>query len=248
MRILDPADTVDVACVIHGTGYEWIYVDRLYDMVKFNTTRNFRFHVYTEESRPVPTHMIKHSLIDWPGVSGPKRSWWYKMQLFDPANNHGPLLYLDLDLIITKNIDWIWKLDLEYFWAVNDFRRIFRPGRQDINSSVMYWNRDRHSALIWHQFNTRNFSTILRKYKGDQEFLNDIIDQSDLRFFDVNKIKSYRWEIKDGGLNPKKRTYYMPNTGSHLETDTSLVVFHGTPKPHEINDFILKGFWEYKGG
>lgn len=236
-------NTVDVACVIHGHGYDWIYVQHLYEMVRRNSSKTIRFHVYTEEHRPVPEPMIKHCLVEWNGVAGPRRSWWYKMQLFDPKNHQGPLLYLDLDLVITKNIDWIWELDPRYFWAIEDFRKIFRTTRQDLNSSIMYWDTTQHPT-IWQEFSKRNLNEILRKYNGDQDFLNDTINTNHLRFFDPTTIKSYRWQIKDGGLDPEKRVYRRPDTGAHLDGDTAVVVFHGRPKPHEITDPILRRFWE----
>ena len=105
---------VDCACVIHGTGYDWTYVDRLYNMLNKHISRGVRLHVYTEADRPVPTPYIKHTLTDW-GISGPKRAWWYKMQLFNPDHFRGQLLYFDLDTVIVNNIDWICNRAPEYF-------------------------------------------------------------------------------------------------------------------------------------
>jgi len=57
---------IDCACVIHGTGYDWIYVERLYNMLNRHLSGGCRMHVYTEHDRSVPPHMIKHCLEDWP--------------------------------------------------------------------------------------------------------------------------------------------------------------------------------------
>ena len=65
-----PTDPVDCACVIHGTGYDFTYVDRLYSMLNRHLSRGARLHVYTEAGRPVPNHMIRHDLTEWPGVTG----------------------------------------------------------------------------------------------------------------------------------------------------------------------------------
>ena len=108
---------IDCACVIHGSGYDWQYVERLYNMLCRNFTPKVRMHVYTEHDRSVPPHMVKHILEDW-GIAGPKRSWWYKMQLFNPALFSGNLLYLDLDVVIANNLDWIRDLSLDYFWTI----------------------------------------------------------------------------------------------------------------------------------
>ena len=90
--VSDPEGPIDCACVIHGSGYDWIYVDRLYSMLSRHISRGIRLHVYTEPGRPVPPHMIRHDLQEWAGVSGRKQSWWYKMQLFNPAHHQGQLL------------------------------------------------------------------------------------------------------------------------------------------------------------
>jgi len=57
--------------------------------------------------------MIKHVLTEWPGVAGPKRSWWYKMQLFNNEHHQGDLLYFDLDTVIVRDISWIARLPTE---------------------------------------------------------------------------------------------------------------------------------------
>ena len=124
---------IDCACVIHGSLYDWKYVDKLYNMLTRHLTRTVRLHVYTEAGRSVPSPYIKHELIDWK-ISGPKQSWWYKVQLFNSEHHRGSLLYLDLDTVITKNIDWIWQLKTRHFWAVKDFKYLWRPAFQSINS------------------------------------------------------------------------------------------------------------------
>ena len=69
---IDPNTPIDCACVIHGDAYNWKYVDTLYSMLTRNLSRQVRMHVYTEQHREVPPHMIKHVLTDWPGIRGAK--------------------------------------------------------------------------------------------------------------------------------------------------------------------------------
>ena len=56
-------EPIDCACVIHSDVYSWRYVDTLYNMLVRNLSREVRLHVYTEQDRPVPDHMIKHVQI-----------------------------------------------------------------------------------------------------------------------------------------------------------------------------------------
>ena len=234
---------LDCACVIHGDKYHWDYVERLYNMIKRNSKYNVCMHVFTEKKRTIPSHMIKHVLHEWPGVSGPNKAWWYKMQMFDAAHFSGKLLYMDLDVVITKNIDWLWSQDTNYFWAIRDFKYLWIPTWRGMNSSVMLWDTNRWKK-IWEEFQNRNLASTIRQFHGDQDFLNTMISKKHLRFFDQDSVKSWRWQIKDGGLNMKSRTYNNPAAGSILTPQTSIMVFHGSPKPHELADPTVLSHWQ----
>jgi hypothetical protein len=233
---------IDCACVIHGTGYKWQYVDKLYNMLTRNLTREVRLHVYTETERVVPAPYIKHELVDW-GISGARKSWWYKLQLFNPNNFAGPLMYFDLDTVIVDNIDWIWQLPLRYFWTLQDFKYLWRSTHQGINSSIMWWDT-RNFAYIFKNFNVKNLSFTLKQYPGDQDYLTREIDNKYLRFMPQNRISSWRWQCLDGGYNFKQRIYYQPGTGTQINKDTSVLIFHGSPKPHQVTDSIIEQHWK----
>lgn len=233
---------VNCACVIHGDLYSWQYVENLYAMLCRHLSYDVKLHVFTEANRSVPNHMIKHSLQEWPGISGRKKAWWYKLQLFNPELLSGPVLYFDLDTVIVDNIDWLVQLDLQYFWSIRDFRYLWRPNWQGLNSSVMYWNQEKF-YWIWDQFTKHNVSEVASKYHGDQDFLTSLLDKSQLRFIDESYVKSWRWQIKDGGLNTGTREYLRPNAGSIVPTNTKIVIFHGSPKPHELKDALILKNW-----
>jgi len=233
---------IDCACVIHGTTYDWTYVERLYNMLNRHLTRDIKLHVYTEVDRPVPAHMIKHELEDW-GISGPRRGWWYKLQLFNSAHHAGPMLYFDLDTVIVDNIDWICDLPLRYVWTVQDFKYLWHPNYQSINSSIMWWDTSRFDH-VWNRFKSTDLHSIFRQYRGDQDFLNVAIADSDRRYLDPQKIKSWRWQCKDGGYDFTSKSHKMPNTGTVLTKETSVLIFHGKPKPMEIQDLCIKQHWQ----
>lgn len=236
-------NNVNCACVIHGDKYDWQYVEKLYAMLRRNLSQDFLFHVFTEKSRDVPEHMIKHELIDWPGVSGPKKSWWYKMQMFDPTRISGQILYLDLDVVIVDNLDWILGLDREHLWTVRDWKHLWRPEWHGINSSVLYWNTERF-GYIWTEFQNQNPSEVMKKYRGDQDFISAILSEKTRNFFADTDILSWRWQVKDGGLNMRSRAYKYPDSGSLIPPGAKILVFHGDPKPHEIQDPVIKQIWQ----
>ena len=232
----------DCACVIHGTGYNWQYVDNLYNMLRVNSSEEIQLHVFTEADRVVPAPYIKHTLVEWPGISGPKKSWWYKMQLFNSKNFAGRLLYLDLDVVITKNIDFLWNASDLYFWSIKDFKYLWRHTWQGLNSSVMLWDTTKFD-WIWKDFTSKNINATVRLHYGDQDYLNSVLTQKELRFFDPAAIQSWRWQCKDGGFDITKRQYNRPGAGTIVEPSTAIMVFHGHPKPHEIPDSVIERYW-----
>jgi hypothetical protein len=238
----DPDAPLDCACVIHGNVYDWRYVDVLYSMLKRNITQDIRMHVYTEESRTVPAHMIKHVLTEWPGIQGAKKSWWYKMQLFNPEHHAGPLLYLDLDTVIVNNLDWITQLSLGHFWAIRDFQTLWKPKFQGINSSVMYWHTEKF-ARVWIEFAQQDISKTCAKYHGDQDYLNAVVKATQRRFFPEKSALSWRWQALDGGMDPYKRLNRCPGQGTQFGSETSLLIFHGQPKPDQVHDPVKKKQW-----
>ncbi len=233
---------LDCACVIHGDGYSWDYVDRLYNMLTRNLSCEVRLHVYTEEHRHVPAPMIKHVLENW-NIQGPRRSWWYKMQLFNPQHHAGPLLYFDLDLLIIKNIDWIAQLPLDTFWSVRDFKHLWRPTTYDVNSSIMWWDTTQYDWL-WKHFRKENIAKILSQYHGDQNFINDHIPHHQRRCFDTARVKSWRWQCLDGGYDFAKKRYRKPQDGTRVDNHTDIVVFHGQPKPGDLQDPLVLEHWK----
>jgi len=240
-KISTNAAAVDCACVIHSDGYSWDYVDRLYSMVSRNFSQPVRFHVYTEADRAVPDHIIKHNLVEWSGVSGPRQSWWYKMQLFNNRLFSGQILYFDLDVMITGSLDWIQQLPARNFYAIHDFRRLWKPTSRTINSSIMYFNTAEY-AYVWDKFQQRSLGSIINSYKGDQDFITEAVEPRNLRYFELERIVSWRWQVVNDGFRQRKPPNSKP-TVLQIPAAASVVVFHGTPKPHEIDNDIVKKYW-----
>lgn len=233
---------IDCACVIHGNVYDWTYVDRLYNMLNRHISRGIRLHVYTEDFRPVPSPMIKHVLTDW-GIRGPKMSWWYKMQLFNSQHHQGPLLYFDLDTVIIDNLDWLVNLPVQYFWAIKDFKHLWKPTFTGINSSVMYWDTTKFN-FVYERFCQKNFDTVIAGYHGDQDYISEVIEINQRRFLPAEQVKSWRWQCLDGGYDFKKRRFLRPGTGTNPPQNTSILVFHGNPKPDKVTDSCIQRHWQ----
>jgi hypothetical protein len=185
--------------------------------------------------------MIKHVLTEW-NITKPKRGWWYKMQLFNPDHHSGPLLYFDLDTVIVDNIDWIWQQPTTYFWAIRDFKHLWRPTHTGINSSIMWWNTQ-HYRTVWDTFTQQDLTTMMQKYHGDQDYILSMIPQNQRRFFNENYIKSWRWQCLDGGYDFRKKRHNSPGSGTVIPKNASVLVFHGAPKPADISDLVVQQQW-----
>jgi hypothetical protein len=232
---------IDCACVIHSTGYDWRYVDNLYSMLSRHLSRPVRLHVYTEADRPVPAPYIKHELMDWK-IAGPKQSWWYKIQLFNSEHHRGPLLYFDLDTVITKNIDWIWQLKPRHFWAVKDFKHLWRPMYQSVNSSIMWWDTAQFD-WVWRNFQELDLVQTVKRFHGDQDYINSVITEQQRRYFNTDWVKSWRWQCLDGGYDFKRRVWKSPGSGTNIKDNTTILVFHGNPKPDQTTDPVIVQHW-----
>jgi hypothetical protein len=204
--------------------------------------QGIRFHVYTEHHRSVPPHMIKHILEEWPGISGPKKSWWYKMQLFNPEHHKGNLLYFDLDVVIARDLSWIPALHTDYFWGIRDFRYLQNTSTQVINSSAMWFNVSKFS-YVWDKFVNDGIQTVASRFQGDQDYITKAVDLNKKRHFEDKYFESYRWQCLDGGYDFKYRKHKTPGTGVQIAPDTAVIVFHGKPKPHDISDPEIVKLW-----
>ena len=90
-----------VVCLKHGDKYSAEYVNVLHNMVSRNLTIPFNFAVFTENAHGIKPGIEIYPLPAIPDVQG----WWYKPMFFNPGLPvKGTILYIDLDVIIFKNI------------------------------------------------------------------------------------------------------------------------------------------------
>ena len=83
-----------------------------------------------------------------------------------------------------------------------------------------------------------------KKYHGDQDYITEAIPISQRRFFNTDWVKSWRWQCLDGGYNFSRRIYLAPGNGTTVDKNTSILVFHGNPKPHAVTDAIIIKHWQ----
>ena len=207
---------INVVCVKTGDKFSDDYVLNLQEGVAKNVTVDHKFFCYTD--KPVPGVKCLELPMDLGG-------WWNKMQLFSPEttirNGIGKYVFLDLDTIITSNIDWLLDYDGEFMGienlGINNSK--YEDIRQYVGvlqSGVLAWD-SLECSKIW-DFFLKHKNEIMRNFRGDGEFLHALIKSPDLlqRLY-PGKLRSYKYECYEEGL-PK---------------DTSIVCFHGQPSIEE---------------
>lgn len=196
---------VTVLCVLWGDKFSKDYVYNLKSAVARNTTVPHKFICLTDQVlEDVETLILR------PGLEG----WWNKMQLFD-GRVKGRIVYLDLDTLITGNIDWLMNYDgpfagIEDLGSVNSHQQHLKGKFQ---SGVVAWD-SKDADWIWNDFNFRK-GLATSAFRGDGEYLESIVPTHRrvlLQRRYPQQIKSYKYDV------------YPNNIGG-----SSIVCFHGRP-------------------
>ena len=228
---------VDVVCVNSGTKYSPIYVMRLYNMIKKNTSYSFKMYCLTDtpEIYEDPITPIKLN----PGFEG----WWNKMQLFrDDVLPKGEYLYFDLDVVIVDNIDCFFKF--EGFGITRDFINpdIGILGGKEYNSSIMRFSQD---PMLWKHFkdNELRWKNEQRKipFFGDQNVISNYLNQNN---FNQPFPDDWIWSYKIGSLRGRRPLDNSQHFGSVIPQRGKVCVFHGRPNPDEVSVEWVSKHWK----
>lgn len=226
-----------VFCLKWGNKYGPEYVNKLYNMVKRNSTVDYEFVCFTENTQGIDKHIKTHPLPNLP-VTG----WWYKVWILSNLPYKGTGLFLDLDLIVFKNIDKLWNYKPEKnFVIIRDFNRIVRPGFDKVNSSVFRFKIGAY-ANVYDLF-AKDPSLYTRRLQGDQDFMYKTI--KDHEFWPDEWIQSYKWEMRDKKdliYKDGQRNFSKPAAPKILP-NTSIAVFHGQPNIPDCVDEWPRANW-----
>lgn len=152
-----------IACVLSGGKYNKSHVTRLRQMLVGRLNQSFEF-VCIDDS-PFP-------------------GFWAKISLFEPGRFAGRVLYFDLDVTITGNLDDLANHERP-FVICRDW------GRFGFNSSVMSWDAGTADHL-YTDFN----ESVMNLYRGDQDWIT--VKKADASTFPRNWCYSYRLGLKTG--------------------------------------------------
>jgi hypothetical protein len=230
---------VSVVCVRFGQKYQKDYVVKLRNMVQRHLTVPYEFFCLTDD--PSPTDSVVNILMPDKGYSRP---WWHKIHLFDPSlGMQGRIIYFDLDVIIHDNINKLISAAGDDFYGIRDFNRKFNSSWRYLNSSVMSWQSGKESH-IWSKFINNN--SVTARFAGDQDWIWHL-NHKNIKFWPDSWIQSYKWEIRSrNDLESYKGRRRFKDIKNELAVDPecSVAVFHGDPKPDDIEDKFVLDNWQ----
>jgi len=231
-----------VVCLKHGKKYTSEYVNTLYSMVKRHTTVDFKFACFTEDAEGIHPDVHVFPLPEQDNVKG----WWYKPYFFNPdIPTQGTILYFDLDVIIFRNIDYLWTHHPKSFCIIRDFNRQNIPSWERMNSSVFRLETGKYTH-VWTDF-IANPEMAIRRMHGDQDWIYLKMKDKPFKFWDDEWIQSYKWEMRSKPPMVRDsqgvRNFMTPGEPKILPR-TSVAVFHGEPNPHNCIDPWCKENWK----
>lgn len=205
---------MDILCVLKSGGvYDASWVEKL----KRGVDRHLKGHrFYCLSDADVPCRIpLEHG---W-------EKWWSKIELFKPGLIKGPTLYLDLDTIITGPLDEFTNLPYDFAMLRN-----FNDGEM-VGSGVM-WFKEKAPEGVYERFIEspdrimEHYHNIrMGPYRGDQAFIWDTLERS-VDSLAIPSLKSYKKHCLGG-----------------LPQGTSIVCFHGRPRPSEIGAKWMDEHW-----
>lgn len=221
------AELVNVVCLKWGDRYGAHFVNRLYDGVRRNLGREFRFVCFTDDAAGLRPEVEPHPL---PPVDLPERfqrTTWLKLGLFADglADLHGDCLFLDLDLAVTGDMGCFFdympgKRCIIHNWVLR--HQIFKK-RPDVgNSSVFRWRANSTQFVIDKFRAERDWA--LARFHPPQTYLTYGLGEK--YWWPERWVRSFkRHAVPLFPLNLAR--------APRLPAGTRILVFHGRPDPDQ---------------
>ena len=227
---------LNFACVYYGDKYTFPYVKNLHNMIERNLTVPHRFICFTDNTVIHRRKEFKSTNIVFRKFKRHDfKGFFNKLQLFSPDSHlEGDTLYMDLDVVIMKNIDCFATIgESKNFVGMNDFN----PTSGLFNSSIMRFNNNYHSKLIWDEYIKRRSE--FSKMHGDQEIVSALIKKhEDTISFPNEWTQSYKWLDRQG------KRYHVEKMTYEQDPNATVCVFHGNPNPAESTQKWVQELWK----
>ncbi|PIE42292.1 MAG: glycosyltransferase [Gammaproteobacteria bacterium] len=207
-----------------GDKYGSDYVNRLYNMVNRNLTLPFDMVCLTDRREGVNPAVQCYDIppLDLPAGS-PERGW-NKLSTFesDLHGLQGQALFLDLDVVITDNIDCFFTYRPEkQFLVIHDWKR---PWRITGNTSVYRFQLGAFPKVL--PYFRDNFEQIRNDFRNEQAFLCDFLkkEYATLDYWPTDWCRSYKYHC----LKSLPWAWWQAPA---CPKDAKIIIFHGEVNP-----------------
>ena len=213
-----------------GSLYGPEFVNRLYNSVKRHTKKTTKVYCFTDDTNGINEDVICKPL---PPISLPNiisLTPWRKLSIwqFPLYDLTGDVLFLDLDLVITGNLDQFFDYKPGHYCVIENWTQL---GKNIGNTSCFRIPVGKYHS-IFKRFEDDPVK-IWKKYHIEQIYLSDSIKEQ--IFWPPEWCKSFKHNL----LPKWPFRIWKPAV---LPIDTSIVAFTGKPDP----DDVIKGNWPVK--
>ena len=223
-----------VICIKWGTRYGPEFVNRLYSAVQRNTKRSTQLICFTDDVTdinkavkclPIPPINLPQSHINKP---------WRKISLWKDglADLRGDILFFDLDLVITGNIDALFDYKPGHYCVAENWTQ---PGKNIGNTSCYRFPAGKFSYLYDRLHDGPEH--YLQKYRISQVYISREID--DMQFWPKLWCVSFKHTLIPSWPFNFFKTPKLPE-------DTKVVAFTGKPDQNEavIGEWPIKAWYK----
>ena len=190
---------VNVLCLKWGTHYSVDYVNRLYAGVKAHLHRPFRFVCVTDDPTGLADGIDAVAFPDPP--PGWKLFWpniFVKLMVFKDgfANLYGPTLFLDIDQIITGDLDVFFDYEPDKFCIIHNWvelrKRIFRRAPLIGNSSCFRFEAGKMN-YVYEAFLSDMDRAVQQKYfRTEQAFMTHAVGLQNIAWWPDDFVRSFK--------------------------------------------------------
>jgi len=222
-----------------GTLYPAEYVNRLYRGVKAHLPGEFRFVCVTDDPTgllpEIDTCPLPEAPANW--RPNPRYNAWpciyLKLCVFKPgfANLVGPTLFLDIDQIITGDMERFFTYEPGRFCIIHNWiewhKCLFRK-RPDIgNSSCFRFDAGEKSAYIYEKWLSElDRAQDQRFFRTEQAYMTYAVGLENLSWWPEDYVVSFKRRCQ----RPWPLNHFL---APKFDNKASILCFHGNPSPDQ---------------
>jgi len=205
-----------------GLRYNYNYVNNLYQSIKKHTKNKTQLICFTDDNKNIIKDVICKPL---PKIKMPKEilnTPWRKLSVWQyPLNKlKGDILFLDLDLVITGNIDKFFTFKPGTYCVIENWTQVGKG----IGNTSCFRYPVRKFKFIFDEFE-QNPNDIWKKYHIEQVYISKTIKEQN--FWPEKWCQSFKHNLLP---NWPLRIWKPAN----LPSKTSIVAFTGKPDPEDV--------------